>query len=139
MAAMVLITASAANARSNGLEDHLLSKVGTDGLGGVWRFPVTRSRTTNRMRKPCTCLEDARKLHFCSTCREIHMAVSYQKRFRKRVAKLGRETSKIWVGEVLPSCYENPGPQQKYQCYVCRGFLIGMTFNLRLGVSRFEG
>jgi hypothetical protein len=110
----------------------------TEGLSGIWKFPVTRSRTTERMRKPCSCMGDARKLHLCLTCRTTQMALFYQRRFRKGSVKLGGERSQFYTGEVLPEDYENPGPRQKYQCYVCRGFLMGMTFDLTVR-SRADG
>jgi hypothetical protein len=97
----------------DGLKNHLVSLSSPDGLSGLWRIPVKLSKTSNRIKMPCTCMDDAKKLNLYGACREAHMSLSYFKRFRKGVRRLGYHSSSIrdggvstrgWIciGDVLP-------------------------------------
>lgn len=112
------------------LAGHLLVHSSENGLGGIWKSPVKSSKTANRLKKPCTCMEGAMKLNLCGACREVHMTLDYWQRFQRGVTALGDGSSEICIGDVLPEGCENPGLRQKYQCYVCEGFIVSGTFEM---------
>jgi hypothetical protein len=107
----------------------IIEFVSLDGPSGRWRLPLKRTRGTANLKTPCTCLEDLRALNLCRGCREYHFEAIYIPQLQHDLPTLPlRNSSNVAVGDNLPPEYEDLGPPKKFQCYVCKGFIIGRTF-----------
>lgn len=103
---------------------------------GLWNFPVKPLKSSSRIRKRCTCVEDAMKLNLCTRCRDIWFHKVYKKRHLKGQVSLQiAGSTRILVGDGVPTSEPDSTPPQKYKCYTCRGFLVGRPFSYGCGRS----